>query len=223
MLKAIFFDLDGTLVDSVADLSIALNDSFKIAGLNTHSEDTIRSWVGNGVDRLLHRALTNSVDQDAPEADFIHIKSIFYKGYEQQSGKQSKLYPGVLETLEYLSDQQIQMACITNKSRCFTLPLLEKMGIAKFFPVVVCGDDLANKKPHPEPLVFAARHFQLKANQCLMVGDSKSDVLAANGAKMDVFCVDYGYSQGVNLAAMDITKMISKFPEITQVCRPPVQ
>jgi len=212
--EAILFDLDGTLVDSAPDLTSALNHTLEILGLKTHSEEKVRGWIGNGVEKLLHRGLTDSLNGIATGDDFWRAKNIFYSRYKEQSGHYSRLYPKVITTLKSLGKKGIRIACITNKDRCFTLPLLENLAIRKYFDIVVCGDDLTNKKPHPEPLLYAASRLGTTADSCIMVGDSASDVGAAVAAKMKVICVDYGYSQGINLSSLEINGMISNVNQI---------
>ncbi len=213
-IKAVFFDLDGTLVDSAIDLAIAVNTSFKLLGIEPVAESKVRTWIGNGVDRLLHRSLTNSVDKNAPEEEFLKVKNVFYQEYEKQSGLESKLYETVHSTLTELGELKIPLVCITNKSRVFTIPLLKKLGIFQFFDVVVCGDDLTHSKPHPEPLQYAAQQLSLQTKECLMVGDSANDVYAANAAGMEILCVDYGYAQGVDLTQLDIKNLISSCSDV---------
>lgn len=211
---AIFFDLDGTLVDSAPDLSASLKAAFNTLNLDPPNEKDVRHWIGNGVDKLLHRALTNSMNGTAEGDDFWRARNLFFTDYAHRSGESSTLYSGVLETLEWLTQNDILLVCITNKNRCFTEPLLEKLGINRFFNLTVCGDDLSNKKPHPEPLLYAASHLNISHRECIMVGDSKSDISAANAAEITVFCVDYGYSQGVDLSELKIDSMLSSIAEV---------
>lgn len=217
-IAAVLFDLDGTLVDSAPDLTRAINETLTALELEPYDEEQISLWIGNGVDKLIHRALTNSNDEIANGDDFWRAKNIFYSYYEKNSGENSSVYKGVTEQLSSLVENNILLACITNKNRCFTLPLLKKLNLEQYFDVVVCGDDLTNKKPHPEPLLVAANKLSVTVDQCIMVGDSKSDVLAANGAAMKVFCVDYGYNQGVDLSSFSISAMLSNIKELDNYC-----
>jgi len=212
--KAICFDLDGTLIDSAPDLALAVDLTFKEMGRSQVPETKVRQWIGNGVDKLLHRSLTNDMNGTADDELFQSARAIFFNAYRDNIGHSSKLYQGVEETLIQLSDKQILLACITNKDRAFTIPLLEKLGIKKYFKTIVCGDDVANKKPAPDALYAAAEQIGVAAKECLMIGDSKSDVGAANDANMEIICVDYGYNQGVDLSLLPITAMISDFSEI---------
>lgn len=213
-IKAVLFDLDGTLVDSAPDLTYAMNKTLITLSLATYEEKQISLWIGNGVDKLIHRALTNSNDGIANGDDFWRAKNIFYSVYEKNSGKKSSVYSGVIKQLTHLKAHKVLLACITNKNRCFTLPLLKKLNLEQYFDVVICGDDLTNKKPHPEPLLVAASQLSVLVEQCIMVGDSKSDVIAANEVPMKVFCVDYGYNQGVDLSALSINGLLSDVGEL---------
>ncbi len=212
--RAILFDLDGTLVDSAPDMAIALTLTFKELNMKPHTDKKIRQWVGNGIEKLLHRALTNSMDGIAEEHLMYRAKKIFFAVYPKTIGQYSKLYKGVKHTLEELLEKEIKLGCVTNKNRAFTIPLLEKMGIKKYFEAIVCGDDIKYKKPEPDALHRAAKQLGFLTEQCLMVGDSKIDITAANRAGMKVICVDYGYNQGENLSCLNIKSMISDFREI---------
>jgi phosphoglycolate phosphatase len=214
---AILLDLDGTLVDSAPDLTCSLNQILTILDVPLVDESRVRQWIGNGVDRLLHRALTNSVEGYAQGDEFWRARNLFFVEYQKQSGNQSRLYETVFDSLKKLSQQNIRLACITNKNRCFTLPLLKKLEVESFFDLVVCGDDLTNKKPHPEPLLYAVNQLGVDVEKSLMVGDSKTDIDAANAASMAVVCVDYGYSQGKNLSLLNINGMISNLSELIEL------
>ena len=214
MPQAILFDLDGTLVDSAPDIAAALEETFKHLKRDIHEESKVRTWIGNGVNKLLHRALTNSMDGIAEDDEYAAAREIFFTEYLRLSGSRAKLYSEVKTTLEKFSQQNIAMACVTNKDRCFTIPLLEKLGIFEHFEIIVCGDDLTHKKPHPEALLFAAKSLNTDVKNCLMIGDSKSDVIAANEANIKVFCVDYGYAQGVNLDELKVHAMLTDIGQI---------
>lgn len=212
--KAFLFDLDGTLVDSAPDLTESLSITFKQLGLSPPSHEKVKSWIGNGVDKLLHRALTNSVDGIAADDQFSSARKLFFDAYKKQSGQLSKLYSGVEEILEYLKQKKIPIACITNKNRAFTLPLLQMLEIDTYFEIVVCGDDLSNKKPHPEPLNYAASKLGVENRHCTMIGDSVNDIKAAQAANMDIICVDYGYNQGQDLSLYSVKAILSNLNNV---------
>lgn len=215
MYQGILFDLDGTLVDSVPDISRAVAMMCQQLALPAVSAESVRHFVGNGADTLVKRVLYQqfSVTEKSEHPRQAVAMAAFKVAYHQVNGDFAKLYPGVLQTLQWLSPQ-FECGLVTNKPRQFTVPLLQKLGIDKHFSVVVCGDDLAVKKPEPEPLLLAAKQLNLAPCQLLMVGDSKSDVAAAQRAQIDAFAVNYGYHQGVDLSQWQPKHIASQFSEL---------
>ena len=125
---------------------------------------------------------------------------IFLDLYEDNTAERSYLYDGVREGLDYLKSQGYQLGCVTNKSEQFTHPLLKVLGIFNDFKIIISGDTLAKRKPDPMPLLYCAEHFNLKPEECLMLGDSVSDVKAARAAGFDIICMSYGYNHGNDIA-----------------------
>jgi len=198
----ITIDLDGTLVDSIGDLHASVNQmQQKLAGPE-RSEQQVRRWVGNGADRLVHRALTNSMETDAPPDEFARAINYFRLAYQSINGKYSHLYPGVLSTLGILRDTQCRLICVTTKPAQFTRPLLEVLQIYDYFELILSGDDLPLKKPHPLPLLHAAEFASTIAQNCLHVGDSNSDIKAARSAGFQIACVSYGYNHGIDVHSL---------------------
>lgn len=198
--KLILFDLDGTLVDSVPDLAAGVNAMLAQLGRPACTEDEVRCWVGNGVDCLLQRALTGSLDGSAEAGLFARGKPVFERVYSSINGRYSQLYPGVSEGLDSLRQLGSTLACITNKPALFTQPLLQTLGLSHFFSLTLSGDSLARKKPDPLPLLHAASTFGVRPEQCLMIGDSRHDVDAARAAGIAVIAVSYGYNHGQPIA-----------------------
>ena len=194
--SAIFFDLDGTLVDSVPDLTAAVNVMLRQLGLPAREEAQVRTWVGNGMDNLLHRALTNDMaGQTEPEL-FARAKPLYKAAYADHISVYSELYPGVREGLAELRDAGFPMACVTNKLVEFALPLLKQLGIDHFFATVVGGECIPRPKPAPDALLLCAERLEVPVDRGLMVGDSLNDVGAARNAGCSVVCVPYGYNHG---------------------------
>ena len=212
--KLVLIDLDGTLVDSVPDLAHAVDAMRRDIGMPEHGEDVVRHWVGNGVERLVKRALTGELDGEPDAALFDKAYPIFHKHYLESNGVYSRLFPGVAEGLKILSDKGYQLGCVTNKAEGFTLPLLEAKGILHYFGVVVSGDTLSVKKPAPEPLWHAAKHFGVEPEESLMLGDSMHDVQAARNANFQVIAVSYGYNHGVDIAEAKPDAIIDSFVEL---------
>lgn len=197
--KLVLIDLDGTLVDSVPDLAYCVDEMMKALGKAPWGEPTVRTWVGNGVDRLIMRALTNTLWDDPSEADFAKAQPIFMDLYAKNTSGRSALFDGVKEGLDYLKANGYTVACVTNKAEQFTLPLLEAKGILGYFELVVSGDTTPKKKPDPLPLTYAADKFGIAYDDGLMVGDSMHDVKAARNAGFQVVAVPYGYNHGIDV------------------------
>jgi phosphoglycolate phosphatase len=197
--KMILIDVDGTLVDSVPDLAYCVDEMMRRLGRPGHGEAAVRNWVGNGVERLVRRALTGQLDGEPDDGDFERAYPIFLELYAQNTSKRSVLYPGVREGLDYMKSQGYRLGCVTNKAAQFTIPLLRDLGIHDEFGIIVAGDTLAVKKPDPQPLLHAADHFGVDASDALMIGDSKSDVAAARAAGFQIICMSYGYNHGEDI------------------------
>jgi len=198
--KLVMIDVDGTLVDSVPDLAYCVDQMMVSLDMPLRGENTVRHWVGNGVPKLVERALTGKLDGSPSKEAFDKAYPIFLDLYAQNSSVRSTLYEGVLEGLEYLKSENYLLGCVTNKAEQFTLPLLKSLGIIDYFGVVISGDTLERKKPDPMPLIHSADFFNVKPNECLMLGDSVSDVKAARAANFQIICMSYGYNHGNNIA-----------------------
>lgn len=207
-------DLDGTLVDSVPDLAFCVDEMMKAIGQSPYGEAQVRNWVGNGVERLVKRALTNSM-QDEPDASVLETAlPIFMQVYKENTSKRSQVYPGVFEGIEYLQSQGMRVGCVTNKAAAFTEPLLQDLGLYSKFEIVVSGDTLAKKKPDPLPLLHAAEVLQVKPTEAIMVGDSVNDVKAARAAQFGVVCVTYGYNHGLDIRLAEPDGVMDSLQEL---------
>jgi phosphoglycolate phosphatase len=195
----ILIDVDGTLVDSVPDLAFCVDAMMEQLGRPSCGEAQVRNWVGNGVERLVRRALSGTLDGEPPEADFARAYPLFLDLYSRNTSKRSCLYPGVREGLDMLKAAGYPLGCVTNKAAQFTEPLLRDLGVHDDFSIVISGDTLPRKKPDPEPLLHAAGFFGVAPQSSLMIGDSISDVRAARAAGFKIVCVSYGYNHGVDI------------------------
>lgn len=197
--EMILIDVDGTLVDSVPDLAYCVDEMMKRLGREPWGEAPVRDWVGNGVERLVRRALIGQLDGEPADSEFERAYPVFLELYADNTSKRSLLYPGVREGLDYLKSAGYSMGCVTNKAGQFTVPLLRDMGVLDYFSIVVSGDTLEHRKPHPAPLLHAAEFFKVEPSRALMVGDSISDVKAARAAGFSIACVPYGYNHGEDI------------------------
>ena len=152
--KLILFDLDGTLIDSGPDLAAALNFMLQELGRKTFNDETIHTWVGNGAQTLVKRALLGKkeLDIDVEEKLFQKALAIFLEHYEQNVCVKTFLYPNVASTLEKLQAKNYTMCIVTNKPYAFVKPILETLDIEKYFDAYIGADSLEKKKPHPMPL-----------------------------------------------------------------------
>ena len=198
--KLIMIDVDGTLVDSVPDLAYCIDEMMQKLGLQKWGEAKVRYWVGNGIPKLVERALSGELEGRPIKEVFDIAYPIFLDLYEDNMAERSYLYDGVREGLDYLKSQGYQLGCVTNKSEQFTHPLLKVLGIFNDFKIIISGDTLAKRKPDPMPLLYCAERFNLKPEECLMLGDSVSDVKAARAAGFDIICMSYGYNHGNDIA-----------------------
>lgn len=212
--KMILIDVDGTLVDSVPDLAYCVDTMMEQLGRPPYGEAAVRNWVGNGVERLVRRALIGKLDGEPEEADFQRAYPIFLELYAQNTSKRSLLYPGVREGLDWLRAAGYPLGCVTNKAAQFTLPLLKDLGVIDRFAIVISGDTLPKKKPDPLPLLHAAEHFGVAATDSLMVGDSVSDVKAARAAGFKVICMSYGYNHGQDIREAHPDAVIDSMVEL---------
>ena len=197
--EMILIDVDGTLVDSVPDLAFCVDEMMQQLGREPWGETRVRDWVGNGVERLVRRALIGKLDGEPADDEFEKAYPIFLDLYADNTSRRSLLYPGVREGLDYLKAAGYALGCVTNKAAQFTIPLLKDLGVYDDFSIVVSGDTLEHRKPHPAPLLHAAEFFKVDPANALMVGDSISDVKAARAAGFSVACVPYGYNHGEDI------------------------
>ncbi|MET0050849.1 MAG: phosphoglycolate phosphatase [Candidatus Thiodiazotropha sp.] len=212
--KMILIDVDGTLVDSVPDLAYCVDEMMQRLGRPVHGEDKVRDWVGNGVERLVRRALVGQLEGEPDDADFERAYPMFLELYAENTSQRSLLYPGIREGLNYLKGEGYRLGCVTNKAAQFTLPLLRDLGIHDDFEIIIAGDTLAKKKPDPLPLLHAAEELGVAPADALMVGDSQSDVKAARAAGFQIVCMSYGYNHGEDIRSYHPDAVIDSLIEI---------
>ncbi|HYD31844.1 MAG TPA: phosphoglycolate phosphatase [Azospirillaceae bacterium] len=210
---SIVFDLDGTLIDSVGDISLGINRVLAEEGLPTLSVKTVRTLVGDGATTLVRDAFVTA-GRPLGEPDGVKAMTRRYLDhYAEQDVDPGCLYPGVVETLAMLDGEGFSLALCTNKAERITLPLLEELGLARHFDAVVGGDTLASRKPSPEPLLFALQRIGGRPDAAVMVGDNRNDVAAARGAGMPVVAVSYGYPR-MAVEALGADRVIDRFADL---------
>ena len=214
--KLLIFDFDGTLIDSVPDLALAVNHMLEAVGRPTFKEEEIRVWIGNGAQTLVKRALSakSEVDDSLDEAVFEKALDIFLKFYAKNLCNQTKTYVHVSTTLNTLKKKGYRLAIVTNKPYDFIEPILRGLELDGLFELSVGGDSLKNKKPHPEPLLYVCKELGVEVLNAVMIGDSKNDILAAHGAGMESVGVTYGYNYAENINVYKPNVVIDDFAKL---------
>lgn len=213
-MRAVVFDLDGTLVHSGPDLAVATNRMLESLDLETHAEELIFRWLGNGAARLVQRALAGDMDGVPDEALFERGFERFMEFYREGLCVRSATYPHVEDVLEEFGAAGFRLACLTNKPERFTKPILEALHLDRYFEMVVAGDSLPVKKPDPLPLRHIFSSLGVPLSSGIMVGDSISDIRASQAAGLPVICVSFGYNQGLDLTKANPDAIIDSFAEL---------
>ncbi len=205
--ESVTFDLDGTLLDTIADLAEACRLMLAEVGARPRTQAEVHSFVGKGMAVLVERCLTH---EHPPTDEQLHaaIES-FKRHYSTVNGKYCQIYEGVLDGLDAWKASGLKMGVVTNKPGMFTEQLLDRMGLADYFDVVVSGDTTPHKKPHPEPILHACRLFAVQPERNLHIGDSENDILAARAAGSPTYCVPYGYNEGKPVDSADCDALVS--------------
>jgi phosphoglycolate phosphatase len=189
---AVVWDLDGTLVDSAADIAASLNRLLVENNLEVLDEDRVRNMIGEGVAVLIRRGFeAHGVTPDGTRLEGLVER--FLVIYGEIATASTSLFPGAREALKTLGDAGLRQAICTNKPEAITRQVLDGLGIAEYFRVVVGGDTLPRNKPDPLPLRTVLEGLDVTPEQALMVGDSAIDVLMAHAAGVAVAFVSFGY------------------------------
>jgi len=217
--KLIIFDLDGTLIDSVPDLASSINYMLQELARESFSEELIHTWVGNGAQTLVKRALLGKkeLDEKIDALLFENALEIFLNHYEANICVNTFLYPKVKETLEQLHNKNYLLTIVTNKPVKFIQPILDTLEIEHFFHDYIGADSLEKKKPDPMPLQYMCDKFSIKVEEALMVGDSKNDILAAQALNMHSIGVTYGYNYAEPISVYNPTDIVDDFSKIVEL------
>ena len=210
-LKAILIDLDGTMFDTAPEIAIAMNQTLQTLNFRTLSFDTIRQFIGKGVDNLVNQSLLASNEKgNIKKNEALKLFNEFYK----KIAKQSKPYDDVESTLKFLQEKQIKLACVTNKPSCHTYLILEESNFEKFFDCIICGDEMKFKKPHQFSIDYVRKKLDVAEIETLMVGDSSNDIRAANNAGVSVATVPYGYQYEEPIENFPVSYALQQFSDL---------
>lgn len=190
----LLFDLDGTLVDSAPDITLAVDATLAARHWPQAGIERVRSWIGNGSRKLIERALHFAVGEyDAALHESVH--SEFLLEYAKHNGPETRVFDGVREFLQHCAAMQKNMACVTNKPEHLAKQLVAHLGMDHYFSLVIGGDTFPQRKPDPTALLHCCNVLGIAVERTVMVGDSETDVLSARAAGMKVLCVSYGYNR----------------------------
>lgn len=213
-IRALAFDLDGTLVDSAPGLAGALDQALQAMQLPAPGVDRVSTWIGNGADIMVERALTWALGQPPHQDQARDARALFDKYYAETVESGSTLFPQVADVLAQLAQRNLPLAVVTNKPTPFVEPLLRSLGIAQHFSLIIGGDDVVAKKPHPAPLFLVLGHFGLLPQQLLFVGDSRNDILAAQAAGCPSVGMTFGYNYGESITTSNPGLALDDFNDL---------
>ncbi|MDX1900835.1 MAG: HAD-IA family hydrolase [Gammaproteobacteria bacterium] len=188
-IQAILFDLDGTLLDTAADLGAALNQLLLEEKLPVQSFEKIRPAAGMGTSGLLKLGF----GVNASNSNYSRLRNRFLELYDQHLTEQTQLFPGVLEILQILDERKIPWGIVTNKPARFTDPLIRYLQFESRAHCVISGDTLPFHKPHPAQILHACELLTCPPENCIYVGDMQTDVIASRHANARAFTALYGY------------------------------
>lgn len=211
MKKGCIFDLDGTLVNSLMDLALSTNKVLKMHDLPTHEISEYNQFVGNGVKRLMERALP----QD--RLDLLEeCLNDFYKIYDEHCLDHTKPYEGMSELIQYLKEEGIKLSVVTNKPHYLAVKIAEKLYPDTFISILG-QQDLYPTKPHPESTFIALMEMRLSKDECYFIGDSNVDIQTGYQADMDTIGVSWGFRGRKELEKEGATYVVDDPKEIKEI------
>ncbi|WP_439327820.1 phosphoglycolate phosphatase [Lonepinella sp. BR2357] len=218
--KLIGFDLDGTLVNSLPDLALSVNSTLAEFDYPQADENLVLTWIGNGAEVLISRALSWAEQQTSrtlDETQITQLKQRFNVFYGENLCNVSRLYPNVKSTLEQLKARGFILAVVTNKPTQHVLPVLQAFGIDHLFSETLGGQSLPAIKPHPAPLYYLCGKFGFYPHQMLFVGDSRNDILAAHNAGCAAVGLTYGYNYNIPISDSQPDWVLDDFADILNI------
>ncbi len=217
------YDLDGTLLDTAADIMLALNRMLTEYGWNAMDETDVRRMIGRGGQVLVERT-AESQQRVLDHAELTAMVDRFYHHYgllEQTHEAVAQPYPGVVEGIQRLHAAGLRTAIVTNKQHRFAVELMQRLQLERYLDLIVGGDTCERRKPDPQPLLYACAQLGIDRLQTVSVGDSTNDVQAARAAGIPVVCVTWGYNEGQDPRELPADAFIDSFTELPALLRLP--
>lgn len=212
--RAVLFDLDGTLIDSAPDLGAAADQMRSSRGMPPKNPEDYRPHVGSGARGMLHVAF----GMDAHHADYEQYKNEFFVHYASCMLERTRPFDCVDLLVTELLQRGLSWGVVTNKAQRFTHPIIHSMAVFATASAVICGDTTPYAKPHPEPLLEAARRMSLSPMQCIYVGDDERDIRAGRSAGMGTVAARYGYlGAGADVANWGADAEVSSPMQVLQL------
>ncbi|MDB4533678.1 phosphoglycolate phosphatase [Vicingaceae bacterium] len=215
--KLLIFDLDGTLINSIPDLVLSINKMLDSLEAGPIPQEIVKNFIGNGAKTLVFRSLNYTRKENVSIELFDIAFQRFMDLYKANPCEKTLLYPGVKETLQYLKGEGYKMVICTNKPIDFVAPILEKLDIKKYFDNWIGENSLDEKKPSGVPLLHLAKEANIPVDNCIMIGDSKNDILSASNAKMESVGLSYGYNYDEDISKYNPTIVLNEFTNLKKI------
>ncbi|PIE82504.1 MAG: phosphoglycolate phosphatase [Cardiobacteriales bacterium] len=214
LFKAVWFDLDGTLMDTANDLAAAINACIYDAGYPTAAAETIKRHINEGAKSMLSAALACERSDTIIET----LLTKFPPYYEANLCDKTAWFDGMEKIVTRLENDNIPWGVVTNKAERYSIPLIKKLGLDKRVAALVCGDTTAKTKPSPQPLLFACQQVGINPDKCIFIGDSSNDIQAGNEAGMVTVAAGYGYlDSGKQISDWQADYIIEQANELTEI------
>ena len=214
-IKAILFDLDGTLFETAPELAEAVNLMLKDLEMAELKTNEIKRFIGRGAENLIKQSIEVSSKKD-PRPFFTNAEKLFAHHYSLISAN-SLMYEGVEKSIIDLKAKDFLLGCVTNKPAIYTEALMNHSRLSDFMDIIVSGDTTEKKKPDPLPILHALNQLNIEPKDAIMVGDSVVDIEAGFEAGTYIFTVPYGYQFGESIISDKVDYAMSNFSELTQI------
>jgi phosphoglycolate phosphatase len=220
-LDAVLFDLDGTLLDTAADIALALNRALAEAGWAPLDAEDVRTMIGRGAPMLVQRAADaqHRVHDAQMQAAIVDRFFHHYGALQELDECTAQPFAGAAEGLRRVHEAGLRTAIVTNKQQRFAASLAKRLGLSGWVDTIVGGDSCTRRKPDPMPLLFACESLGVPPAHALMVGDSINDVKAARAAGIPVICVPYGYNEGEDPRALPCDAIVESLADLPALLR----